>query len=304
MLRESAAAEDTLRESLEETGCDVCGGVRSTPMFEKHGFNVVRCTGCGVAYVSPRPARSELATIYADETYYRNANACAYGYADYLADRGLLEPLVARRMEVIESYRPQRGRLLDIGCATGLLLEEARRRSWDVSGIDVSRYAAQHCRANGLTVHHGDLASTRFPASHFDVVVMDDTVEHLPNPRQDLQVVHRFMKPGGLLTINTADEGGLLCSLMRMHWFHYKPTEHLYYFDRANLARLLESVGFRVLATRLSGKIVTFRYLCGRLRAYSPRASRLALASVARLPGAEHPFFLPIGEFVMFAEKV
>ena len=60
---------------------------------------------------------------------------------------------------------------------------------------------------------------------------------------------------------------------------------------------------FTRIETELSGKIVTFRYLCQRLRTYSPLGSRVALASVGKLPGARRPFFMPIGEFVLFAVR-
>ena len=103
--------------------------------------------------------------------------------------------------------------------------------------------------------------------------------------------------------MNTANESGLLRLLMGRYWFHYKPIEHLYYFDPRTLSALLTETGFRVLRSRLSGKIVTFRYLCARLRAYSPLTSRVLMAASARAPLANRPFFLPIGEFVIFAER-
>ena len=96
---------------------------------------------------------------------------------------------------------------------------------------------------------------------------------------------------------------GLLRLLMGRYWFHYKPIEHLYYFGPGTLSALLTETGFRVLSYGLSGKIVTFRYLCARLRAYSPLASRLLLATFTRTSLASRPFFLPIGEFVIFAER-
>src|SRR2546430_4254590 len=113
---------------LEHVPCNLCGANAPRRLFSKHGFTVVRCRRCGLAYVTPRPRGQELAGIYRGETYYRNSNACAFGYGDYLADAFLLQPLFARRLTGIETLRPARGRLLDVGCATGLLLEEARRR--------------------------------------------------------------------------------------------------------------------------------------------------------------------------------
>jgi 2-polyprenyl-3-methyl-5-hydroxy-6-metoxy-1,4-benzoquinol methylase len=290
--------------SSEHVACTICGADDAAPQFVKHGLPIVRCRRCGFAYVSPRPVWSEVARIYGDETYYRNDNTCDFGYGDYFGEqRELLEPLFAQRVAEIEEHHPNRGRLLDVGCAIGLLLEAAQRAGWAVEGVDVSEYAVASCRSRGFVAHHGPIETQGFGTGRFDVVVMDDTIEHMPDPRRALLEVHRILAPGGLLTINTCDEGGLLRRAMGKRWFHYKPLEHLCYFDRANLARLLNETGFKVVATRMSGKIVTLRYLCQRLRTYSPLGSRLLLRSLGVLPGARRPFFMPIGEFVVFARR-
>lgn len=308
-----ATAPSRSAEAAEHVAC-LCGADRPRRLFVKHGFAVVRCTACGLSYVTPRPPLSQLRRIYLDEGYYcghptmpppaRASNICAFGYDDYLADHALLKPLFAERMAAIEARRPGRGRLLDVGCATGLLLDEARARGWDVQGVEVSDFAVVHARRLGLSVHHGDVRAAGFAAGSFDVVVMDDTIEHLPDPRVELAEVRRVLVAGGLLTINTPNEAGLLRRLMRRYWFHYKPPEHLYYFSARTLGGLLGRCGFRVTGSALSGKIVSAEHLLGRLRAYSPSVSRLLLATLGRLPGAARPFFLPIGEFLVFAERV
>jgi 2-polyprenyl-3-methyl-5-hydroxy-6-metoxy-1,4-benzoquinol methylase len=282
----------------------MCGAQDPEPQFEKHGLAVVRCRRCRLAYVDPRPAWPEVARIYQGEEYYRNANTRSFGYGDYLGEqRVLLEPLVAERVRHLERFRVRPGHLLDVGCATGLLVEAAQAAGWTAEGVDVSDFAVASCRQRGLVAHLGTVEQAHLPAGRFDVVVMDDTIEHLPDPRQTLLELHRILAPDGVLTINTCDEGGWLRRAMGRGWFHYKPLEHLWYFDRASLTRLLDETGFAVVETKISGKIVTLRYLCQRLRTYTPIGSRLALATVARLPAAARPFFLPIGEFVTFARR-
>jgi 2-polyprenyl-3-methyl-5-hydroxy-6-metoxy-1,4-benzoquinol methylase len=288
----------------ELVACVVCGVEESEPQFERHGLMIVRCRRCHLAYVNPRPPWPECSLIYRDETYYRNANMAAFGYGDYLGEQQvLLQPLVAERVRYLARFRSGGGRLLDVGCATGLLLQAAQDLGWDAEGVDVSDFAVSVCRQRGLIAHHGSVEDVSFPTGRFDVAVMDDTIEHLPDPRRTLEEMHRVLAPDGVLTINTCDDGGWLRRAMGRHWFHYKPLEHLWYFDRNLLARLLDETGFTVLETKMSGKIVTLRYLCGRLRAYTPLGSRVALATVARLNLAARPFFLPIGEFVTFARR-
>jgi 2-polyprenyl-3-methyl-5-hydroxy-6-metoxy-1,4-benzoquinol methylase len=288
--------------ALEQVPCNVCGSRAARRLFTKQGFAIVRCRECGLGYVSPRSVGSDTVQLYQDERYYRNANADAFGYGDYLADRELLERNFDGRLDEIQRLRPP-GRLLDVGCATGVLLERAAARGWSAEGIEVSAYAAAQCRMRGLRVHQGELASAGLPRASFDVIVVDNTIEHVDDPRRMIETLHDLLAPGGLLTLETPNEAGWLHFLMRRRWFHYKPREHLYFFSPRTLGRLLGESGFRVLGSRRTAKLVTLPYVGGRLRTYSPLASRVLLDVVGRLPLGHLHFPLPIGEFAIFAER-
>ena len=287
----------------EHVRCNLCGTDDTEPVLTKHGFTIVRCRQCGLSYVTPRPDAASLLALYGDERYYRNLHASPFGYPDYLGERWLLERVAIRRLASIERRLGGRGRLLDVGCATGVLVEAARARGWTAVGIDVSSFAVAQCHGRGLDVRHGDLVNTGLEPEQFDAVVLDDTIEHLPDPDRALQQVYRVLRSGGLVTLNTPNEGGWLRRVMGRHWFHCKPPEHLYYFSPRTLRTLLERRGFRRVETRLSGKEVTIRYLCDRTRVYRVGLARTLTATVGRLPGADTPFPLPIGEFMTFAER-
>jgi SAM-dependent methyltransferase len=289
--------------AVEHVPCNLCGADDATPTVVKHGFTIVRCRRCTLSYVTPRPSAAALAALYGGEGYYRNLNASPFGYPDYLGERWLLERLVARRLDEIERRTGGRGRLLDVGCATGVLVEAASARGWSAVGIDISAFAAGQCHHRGLDVRHGDLLTADLPSDHFDIVVLDDTIEHLLDPGQALAQIRRALKTGGILTLNTPNDGGWLRRVMGKHWFHCKPPEHLYYFSPRTLRALLERHGFHRIETRLSGKCVTLRYLCDRTKEYGLGLARTLSGSLGRLPGANWPFALPIGEFVTFAER-
>jgi len=287
----------------EHVPCNLCGADDPEPALTKHGFTIVRCRRCGLAYVTPRPSAADLVALYGAEGYYRNRNASPFGYPDYLGERWLLERLMVRRLAEVERRLGTRGRLLDVGCATGVLVESATAHGWDAVGVDVSAFATAQCHARGLDVRHGDLWAADLPRDHFDVVVLDDTVEHLLDPGRAFDEIRRVLRPGGLVTLNTPNDGGWLRRVMGRHWFHMKPPEHLYYFGPRTLRALLERHGFHRVETRLSGKYVTVRYLCDRTKAYGVGLARTLTGTIGRLPGADMPFPLPIGEFVTFAER-
>jgi 2-polyprenyl-3-methyl-5-hydroxy-6-metoxy-1,4-benzoquinol methylase len=287
----------------EHVPCNLCGADDPEPALTKNGFTIVRCRACGLSYVTPRPTVAELVALYSDERYYRNLNASPFGYPDYLGERWLLERLVVRRLATIEARLGAPGRMLDVGCATGVLVEAAARRGWSAVGVDVSTFAIAQCHARGLDVRHGDLWGADLPRDHFDVVVLDDTIEHLVDPARALREIYGLLRPGGLVTLNTPNDAGWLRRLMGRHWFHCKPPEHLYYFSPRTLRSMLERAGFHRVQTKVSGKYVTVRYLCDRTKAYRVGLARALTGTIGRLPGADTPFALPIGEFVTFAER-
>jgi 2-polyprenyl-3-methyl-5-hydroxy-6-metoxy-1,4-benzoquinol methylase len=254
----------------------------------------------------PLPNPEELRVHYSHPAYF--SKVChpqepLYGYNNYLTDRHLYMWLAAQRMDEIELLQP-RGRLLDVGCATGVLLDAARLRGWQVQGVDVSSFAVRIARAYyNLDVIEGELHDAAFPSNHFDVVTMDDVVEHAPDPRALLTEAARVLRPAGLLSISTPNAASLSARLMRGWWFHYKQREHLTFFTPRSANILLDELGLRVLSIRRSPRFVDLRYLFTRLGYYLPRLSHLVLRTGRHLSFTHVGFFIYTGEMTVRARK-
>src|SRR4029453_3695829 len=90
------------------------------------------------------------------------------------------------------------------------------------------------------------------PAS-VDVVVMWDTIEHLPRPDLTIAKVGQVLRPGGFLFLTTGDIGSRLARLRRERWGLFHPPTHLHYFSRVTIARLLETSGLQMVKTKYVG---------------------------------------------------
>jgi SAM-dependent methyltransferase len=255
-------------------------------------------------YVNPRPEEKETRELYQTESYFQNENILLYGYHDYIREEPLLRELFQRRIKKLEALKPEKGRLLDVGCAAGFFLDVARSHGWMTRGVELSAFASRYARERfGLNVFTGTLVEAKFPDASFDAVVMDDVIEHVPEPIAMLQEVNRVLGADGILTLNTPNAGGLLRKIMRRRWFHFK-EDHLFYFSHETIERTLESAGFRVLAIKPSGKVVTFEYLIGRMNHYSRHAARFLERVTRDIPLIKKPFYLYIGEMVIYARKI
>ena len=150
-------------------------------------------------------------------------------------------------------------RLLDIGAAQGVLLEEAARLGFDAEGIDHCAENVRDACARGRRVRLA-AAETLEDRDAFDVVTLMDIIEHVTDPLGVLAACHRALRPGGTLVVYTPNHRALIVSLARLLHrvgMHHPVTEffgrnHVSFFDDRSLPLALERAGFRVRALELS----------------------------------------------------
>lgn len=255
--------------------CNLCGSSQRQPYCPGNGLGLVRCQNCGLVYVSPRPDPNELYALYG-ETYFHNDESGVVGYSNYIADEANIRRTAARRLKRLSRWI-QPGRMLDVGCAVGFFLDEARRQGWQPEGLDVSNFAVDYARTHfDLPARAGSFTGMEFAPESFDLVTMWDVIEHVPDPKAYIQRAAAVLRPGGLLALATPDIESLPARLAGKRWVGYKLSEeHVYYFSRRTLAKMLEEAGFEVVEAQHVGKYVTMRLFLDRLSMYAPRLSRL-----------------------------
>src|SRR2546428_9581461 len=245
--------------------CALCAEAETRALFHVAGALIVACRGCGLVRQDARPLAT--AALY-DGAYYATDDPKG-GYANYFLDADVNKRTFRQRIHAIERRYGRKGRLLDLGCALGDFLLEAKAAGWDVAGVEISTFAAQRARARGLRVTAGRLEELDLPAASFDVITLYDAIEHLTDPVATLAAVHRLLVPGGLLHLVTPSVGGVQARLLGRHWYHYKPGEHLFYFTPDTLRRAVERAGLGWRGWARSASYLTFTYVFSRLRYYA-----------------------------------
>jgi len=213
---------------------------------------------------------------YYTEDYFSGARRD--GYADYRGSEPVLRREFARTVDYIRGFRRE-GRLLELGCAYGFFLEEARR-FYDVRGIEIADGAVAFCQARGLSVV-GGVAEEATLASFgmVDVIVLLDVIEHLPDPHGTLTLCKRYLNPGGVIVITTGDFSSLYARLAGPNWRLMTPPQHLWFFTPESIRRLSHSLGLELKACDHPWKIVPLaliRFQIRRLLGAAPPASATA----------------------------
>ncbi len=235
-------------EELEWVRCAVCGAESPTPHWECGSYRFVRCTECKHIYQSPRPTAASLAERYDDEyATYEVENSA--NFLDLMV-RGLADVDVLRRVETEGLPKT----ILDIGCATGALLEHLSARGYQAHGVEPCEPAAAYGReVRGVTITTGvveDLPVVRT----FSVVHSSHVIEHVPDPASFLDRIRTHLTPGGYVVLVTPNTSGLQARLFGARW-RSAIADHVNLFSLSNLTRLTQDRGFERVAWKTWGGV-------------------------------------------------
>ncbi|MBN2475152.1 MAG: class I SAM-dependent methyltransferase [Pirellulales bacterium] len=138
------------------------------------------------------------------------------------------------------------GKLLDVGCGDGRLLQVAGPH-YDCVGLEPSPIAAEQARRKGFPVLQTAFETARLRSRSFDVVTLDSVIEHVRNPLHVLRKANRILKPGCVIALKTNKFNGPAYRMHGRGWYGFRHGYHTFLFTGKTLSRTLEAAGFEVL---------------------------------------------------------
>ena len=238
---------------METVSCNYCGSSNYTRLYhipdllldpKSELFSMVRCNQCGLLYQNPRPTQEEIERYYAQdyEPFYQEKT-----------ENWIMKKVgrygVYKRCRTINSLRGiNSGRLLDIGCSTGLFLNVLQQSGkWEVMGVEPSEYAVKVAwERYQLEVFNGTLQQANYPTGFFDVVTLWDVLEHLPDPSGSLEEISRITKPNGYLVMRVPNSDSVDAKIFGPCWAGLDLPRHYYVFSKKNIIWFLERIGYGV----------------------------------------------------------
>ncbi len=247
--------------------CSLCGVNCSHSSFIKLGHRILRCSNCGLYSLEFEGDYQKFLTTYYSKGFFTGGKLYR-AYADYVGDKPTILKNMRKYLTIIKKFK-KNGKLLDLGCATGFLIQEANKWGFDAYGIDVSSYAvniAQKIVGKEKVLLGKVEELKKIISTTFDLVTMFDLVEHLENPKEVLKQVASIMNKDGILVIQTGDAGSNWAKLMKKNWHFFAPPQHFFFYDQKNITKLLKDSGFEVVKIQKVGKWVSLRYLFHMMR--------------------------------------
>jgi len=309
----SESSEEPVPEIMESIMCELCGqdnylvvykgalkpeegGSKVEETYKSSGNKpsedtIVKCNNCGLVYVNPRLKSEEIVEGYSEGS--------DENFVSQVKGR---ESTFLTGIKFIEQFAKP-GRILDIGTASGSFLYVAKKRGWQVYGVEPNKWLCGWAQKNyGLYIQPGTIDSLNYPNGFFDVITLWDVLEHVPNPTQVLQRCHSLLKPEGFVYVNYPDYNSYASRIMKGRWI-FLLSVHLYYFTRETIAKMLEKTGFQTLNYRTHWQTLKLGYLVCRMRPYSMLLYKLGNFFVNILRLKNFPFKYQLGQTGVIARK-
>ncbi|MCL4418583.1 class I SAM-dependent methyltransferase [Patescibacteria group bacterium] len=217
-------------------------------------FRVVRCLNCTHVFCSPVQKN-----IYKN---YKDVVDDEYlGYADSLK---ISSNLV---LPIIKNYIPK-GKILDVGCATGEFLQVARNFGYTAEGLELSKWSSEIARKKGLKIYRQSLKtlSKKFP-KRYDIITLFGVIEHFEFPADEINYLNILLKPGGILVVWTGDVDSIMSKILRRRWWYWQ-GQHIQYFSHKSLNTLFKKRGFEHIATNIYPFVATYKLMHNYLGRY------------------------------------
>ncbi len=242
------------------TTCIACGGAVEPYIGDiwddRYGcpgkFSILRCASCGQMVTSPLLAEADLPALYSQ---YYPRSATDFAAVRQEADAALAEGAERKRhwdgSDNQGQYSVEPGqKVLDIGCGSCVSLLEVRNlggESWGIETDPNVRAIADHF---GLTVHIGSIHDNPFPGVDFDLIVLNQVIEHVPDPVALLQLIRGRLRPGGKIVLAFPNASSFYKTLFGRRWVNWHIPYHLHHYNRTSFALIASQAGYDVTGMR------------------------------------------------------
>jgi len=193
------------------------------------------CHNCNFVFANPYPAETAIIQFYSDlvdNEYHSEAEGRTKNFQ-----------IIINRLSILD--KPD-NTLLDIGAASGIFLNLARKAGYETFGIEPSAQLAKEAQQQyGINLFKGTIA--QFPQDQqFSTITLLDILEHLVDPDQFMNQVASLIKKDGILIVVTPDINSITQKVLGKRWWHYR-TAHLNFFNLKSLNYLLNKHGFSII---------------------------------------------------------
>jgi len=231
--------------------CPVCGSQKFDPFISGkdffltgESFSILKCHDCGFRFTNPRPKAEDLGSYYESSEYISHSDSRKGLFASVY--QMVRKYTLSRKLSLISKFQPK-GKILDIGCATGQFLNYMVENGWNVTGIEPDEKTRSRAVSEyGLEVFPEEQLNI-LDKSSFDVITMWHVLEHVSDLNKRMEQLRNLLKPQGTLIIAVPNCDAYDAKKYGEFWAGYDLPRHLYHFTKSDIKLLLENHGFTIV---------------------------------------------------------
>lgn len=258
-----------MNDTMDSIICCSCKSTELTIKTTVGGYNIYKCNNCNLNKVYPSPNSDELQKLYSGID--RNiAKGAVLGEINTFKENSsqVISVLDSMRINPLKTFFPKlntQSTICDVGCGSGIYLAALQKLGYtNLYGIEFNVDSVELINQNfNFKVVQGEIKENiNIPKA--DLLTAFDVLEHVPNPDEVLQEMHKMLKDDeGYIHIRVPSYGSLWAKIFGSKWLWMIPPFHLNYFDIKSLKTLAENNGFSVIKirSRRSGYRIAFWFL-------------------------------------------
>lgn len=240
--------------------CIACGSALNpyfTGMFDdRYGFpghfDIYRCPKCGQSQTTPLLRNEDLSPLYGK--YYPRREIDVDALLRQVGNPADPSEIKKRRRNGTDNqgqYIATAGmKVLDYGCGAGASLLEIKALGADAYGVEADPNVQQVIDALELRIHIGSIDDAPFAGVQFDLIVLNQVLEHIPQPEELLAKFKHLLKPGGKLVLSFPNADSVFARFFKRSWINWHIPYHLHHFNPNSARLFLERCGWRIHSLR------------------------------------------------------
>jgi 2-polyprenyl-3-methyl-5-hydroxy-6-metoxy-1,4-benzoquinol methylase len=251
---------------MEEVNCYLCHSKAHKVIFSQSGYDqyldlinsellkekreIVECSNCKLIYRNPQLEEDEVKILYEKFRDYSIRDESPDEYFDRITSYPKGESENIEKIEWLKKYYNRKpgvnNLLLDIGCGGGVFIHTFREyfRNWNVFGIEPTKsFAELAMRRTGAVVIADQFSKNLFENLKFDLITINQVLEHIKNPINFLMDVAHLLNPDGQIYLEVPSASDLKYLPLNHDRFQ---SQHFYIFNIFSLNKVIENAGFRV----------------------------------------------------------
>ena len=267
-------------KTVNNSICPVCGNRENIILYYKDekldtgkfSYRILKCNSCSHSFSFPIAAFKESASSYEESravflndqertnkkikrlnSPWRKFVLREYFGYQKKSSRNVLKYLCALFLSRFTSLNllpfHKEGRILDVGCNNGLYLHLLKNLGWQVWGVEIDRNACKLAKELDINIFYGNLEEAGFSESFFDVVRLNQVLEHIPDPKKTIKEARRILKKDGKLYISVPNARSFVFFLFGDAWLG---TGHIQGFTPGSMKYFCRDLGLKIKSMRFS----------------------------------------------------